>query len=130
MTDSAHIERRERQFWDTMITKDAAAASAMLADQAIVVGARGAARIGREDFARMMKEGKWTLEEYTFKDVEVLFRADDVAIIGYKVTQKGSMNGKSYDFEAADSTTWMRSGGEWLCALHTETPLGQHPMGQ
>jgi ketosteroid isomerase-like protein len=127
--DKRQIERREKAFWDTMISKDADAASAMLADESIVIGPQGAAKIGRGDFSRMMKDGKWTLDEYTLKDVEVLFPADDVAIIGYKVAQKGTMNGKPYDFEAADSTTWMRSGGEWLCALHTETPLGSHPMG-
>jgi len=127
--DKRQIERREKAFWDTMISKDADAASAMLADETIVIGPQGAAKVARSDFPRMVKDGKWTLEEYTMRDVQVLFPAEDVAIIGYKVSQKGTMDGKAYDFEAADSSTWMRSGGKWLCALHTETPLGGYPKG-
>ena len=43
---------------------------------------------------------------------------------GYKVKQKGTMDGKPYSMEAADASTWTRNGDAWLCALHTETMIG------
>ena len=33
------------------------------------------------------------------------------------------MDGKPYDMEAADASTWTKSGEEWLCVMHSETTL-------
>ena len=33
------------------------------------------------------------------------------------------------DLEAADASTWVRRDGQWYCALHTESPLGD-PFGR
>ena len=115
----------EKRFWDTMKTKDADTATAMMAEESVVIGPQGASKIVRGDFARMMEGSKWTLESYNLSKVEVLFPSEDVAVIGYTVQQNGKMDGKPYDMQAADSTTWVRQGDEWLCVLHTETPLEQ-----
>jgi ketosteroid isomerase-like protein len=72
----------------------------------------------------MMDGSKWTLESYKLSDVQVLFPTEGTAVIGYKVRQKGKMDGKPYDMECADSSTWTKSDGSWLCALHTETMMG------
>ncbi len=44
-------------------------------------------------------------------------------MIGYRVKQTGTMDGKPYDMEAADASTWTKSGEEWLCVMHSETTL-------
>jgi hypothetical protein len=125
MSDKQHIIDLEKRFWDTMISKDVEKASAMMANKSIVIGPQGVSQIAKGDFAKMMEEGQWTLEKYRFSGVEVLFPTDSIAVIGYKVKQSGTMNGKPYALEAADASTWTRSGGEWHCVLHTETPIGQ-----
>jgi hypothetical protein len=124
MTRKQTIIDLEKKFWDTMISKDVDTATEMMATKSIVIGPQGISEISRGDFARMMEGSKWTLDSYDFSDVQVLFPTDDTAVIGYKVKQKGTMDGKPYSMEAADASTWTRNGDAWLCALHTETMIG------
>lgn len=128
MPDAQQIVDLETRFWDTMVSQDVEAATAMMADEAIVTGPQGGARISRGDFTKMMEGADWTLDEYRLDDVQVLFPTDDLAVIGYTVSQKGTMNEKPYDMKCADTTTWTRSGDGWRCVVHTETPLGD-PYG-
>ena len=53
----------------------------------------------------------------------MIFPAEDTAIIAYEVHQTGTMKDKPMDLRCADSTTWVRDGREWKCALHTATIL-------
>jgi ketosteroid isomerase-like protein len=128
MSDKQTIMDLEKKFWDTMKTQDTDTATAMMAKESIVIGPQGVSKISKGDFAKMMEDGKWTLENYKFSDMQVLFPDDDTAVIGYKVHQKGTMNGKPYDLEAADASTWTRNGKNWQCVLHTETMIG-NPFG-
>jgi ketosteroid isomerase-like protein len=123
MTEKQTIIDLEKKFWDTMVAKDADTATDMMAKKSIVTGPQGVAEISRGDFGKMMDEGKWTLDSYKFSDVQVIFPNEQTAVIGYKVKQKGMMDGKPYDMEAADASTWTRSGDEWLCVMHSETTL-------
>jgi ketosteroid isomerase-like protein len=123
MTEKQTIIDLEKKFWDTMVSKDADAATDMMAKTSIVTGPQGVAQISRGDFNKMMEEGKWTLESYKFSDVQVIFPNRDTAVIAYRVRQKGTMGGKPYDMEAADASTWTKSGEEWLCVMHSETML-------
>ncbi|HEY5819180.1 MAG TPA: nuclear transport factor 2 family protein [Mesorhizobium sp.] len=129
MPDKQAIVDLEKKFWDTMVSKDAATATDMMAKKSIVIGPQGVAEISRGDFAKMMETSKWTLDSYKMSDIQVVFPSEDTAVIGYKVSQKGTMEGKPYSMEAADATTWTREGKEWLCALHTETVIGNPPGG-
>lgn len=54
---------------------------------------------------------------------DVIMPTDEVAVIAYKVHQTGDMKSKPMDMKCADSTTWVRDGQSWKCALHTETML-------
>jgi ketosteroid isomerase-like protein len=123
VTEKQTIIDLEKKFWDTMVSKDADAATEMMAKRSIVIGPQGVSQISRGDFSKMMEEGKWTLDSYKFSDVQVIFPDEGTAVIGYKVRQKGTMSGKPYDMEAADASTWTKSGGEWLCVMHSETVL-------
>ena len=118
----------EKKFWDAMKAKDADAASAMMGDTCIVAGAQGVADIDKATFARMTAEGKWTLQEYRLRDVTVISPGPDVAVIGYKVSEKITVDGKPMALEAADTSLWCRQDGKWLCFLHTESVLGD-PFG-
>jgi len=60
-------------------------------------------------------------------DIDVVFPADDTAILTYRVKQAMAPRGKSASTtqEMADTSTWVRKGGQWQCVMHTETPLGK-----
>ncbi len=129
MTDkaTARIVDQETRFWQSMIDKDAETAAAMIADACIVTGPMGAVKIDPERYAQMTRDGKWTLKTFELSDVDVIFPADDVAVIAYTVHQTGEMADQPMDLTCADSTTWVLDGQDWKCASHTETILDRAP---
>jgi hypothetical protein len=119
----------EKQFWQAMKDKDAATAVRLTNDPCIVTGAQGVARIDHATFARMMGSTQSTLLDFDLTDIVVEKLSDDVAIVGYKVREKLTVDGKPLTLEAADSSTWLRKNGRWVCALHTEAVSGD-PFGR
>ena len=119
----------EHDFWQTMIDRDIAKATPMLADRIIVTGAQGASTIDVDSFTRMMSDGNWELRRFTLDDVQVEFPHPDVAVIAYKVREELKVDGKPMILEAADASTWIKKDNEWRCALHTESVLGD-PFGR
>ena len=105
MPDSATIERLEKQFWQSMVDKDADKAMTMIADDSLVVGPEGAMRIGPEEYKRMTEEGQWELDRFELSDVNVVFPNEDTGIIVYKVHQTGTMRGQEMDLNCADSSS-------------------------
>ena len=121
--DKQQIIDLETKFWTSMKEKDVPTAQAMIADECLITGPMGTMKADPAKYAEMTKDGQWTLENFEFSDVNVIFPSDDVAVIAYKVHQTGEMKGEPMDLNCADSTTWTRSDGTWKCALHTETIL-------
>jgi hypothetical protein len=111
----------EKRFWQSMVDKDAKLAKSMIADECLITGPMGLMKIDPDKYEAMTKEGQWDLETFTFEDVKVLFPLAETAVIAYKVHQKGTIKGKPMDMRCTDSTTWVRYGNDWKCALHTET---------
>ena len=122
-TDKHAIIDQEKRFWMALKAMDVADAQSMIARECLITGPMGTMRIGPEKYAEMMRDAQWRLDSFDFSDVEVTFPAEGVAVIAYKVHQTGEMKGQPMDLNAADSTTWVRDGGDWKCALHTETIL-------
>ncbi len=124
MTESTDtIVKLEKTFWQSMVDKDADKAMKMIADECLITGPMGTMRSDPEDYKRMTETGEWELDDFEFSDVQVIFPVEDTAIIAYKVHQTGTMKDQPMDLNCADSTTWVRDGDEWKCALHTETIL-------
>ena len=122
-TNKQQIIDLETRFWQSMKDKDPETAQKMIADDCLVTGPMGTMRVDPEKYARLTREGDWTLERFEFSDTDVIFPTDDVAVISYKVHQTGELKGKPMDLKAADSSVWARDGDTWKCALHTETIL-------
>jgi ketosteroid isomerase-like protein len=129
MVSKDEILSLERKFWDAIQAKDAEGAAAMIGEQCIVAGAQGVARIDRATYVKMAQTGKWTLHEYEMTDVQVVEAGPDAAVIGYKVRERLTMEGREMTLEAADTSVWCRRDGRWLCMLHTESVLGD-PFGR
>lgn len=130
-SDQQKIVELEQKFWRTMVDKDIEAAVAMLPEQSIVAGAQGTAMLTHDDYRGMARQGEslWQLKSFLLDDVKVMFPSNDVAVIAYTVIEDMEVEGKHVTLKAADTTTWIRQGGEWLAALHTESILGD-PFGR
>lgn len=130
-TKEQELVETEQRFWDAMKTKDGKAAAELTDDGCIVVGAQGVSAIDRASMRKMTEGGKWELQQFTFneKTRQVRFISDDVAIVGYTVSERIAVEGKTLQFDANDSSVWVRRDGEWRCALHTESLAGD-PYGR
>ena len=129
--DKQKIIDLEQKFWQTMVDKDTEVSVAMLPEKSIVTGAQGTALLTHNDYRGMAKQGDklWRLKSFHFDDMKVIFPADGVAVIAYIVEAEMEVEGKPMTMKAADATTWVREGGNWLAALHTESVLGD-PFGR
>jgi ketosteroid isomerase-like protein len=118
----------EKSYWDAVKRKDGARTAQLSGETALLTGARGVSIIPKDKMGRMTESGNWTLDSYDFEDFEVTMPAPDVAIIAYKVRQRMTMDGKPQDFQAAESSTWVRGATGWECHAHSETvlPVNQH----
>ena len=120
----------EKEYWQAIKDKDTDAAMRLTDDKCIVAGAQGVASIDRNAFAGMLNSGNWTLHEFHIDDdIQVRLLSDDVAVVGYKVMEKLTVEGKPVTLEAADTSAWTRRDGRWLCGLHTESIFGD-PFGR
>ena len=117
------ITKLETSFWQSMADKDPEAAMAMIADECLIAGSMGTMKIDPAKYAEMTREGQWSLKTFAFSDHEVVFPADDVAVVDYTVHQTGEMKDKPMDMRCADTTTWVKQGDTWKCSAHTETML-------
>ena len=120
----------ERQYWQAIVDKDTDAAMRLTDDSCIITGAQGVGKIDRKTFADMMVAARYTLHGFELKDgAQVRLLREDVAIVAYQVHEGLTVEGKPVTLDAADSSTWVRRDGRWVCALHTEALAGD-PFGR
>lgn len=128
--NESEIIEVEKAFWKSIQDKDIDTALRLTDDVSIVTGAQGVASIDHKQYAEMAKSDLWTLQRFEFLGKpEVRFITDDVAVIGYKVREEMTVEGKPLTLEAAQASTWVRKDGQWKCVLHTESLLGD-PFGR
>ena len=123
------IVELETEYWRAIRDKDIDAAVRLTDDPCLVAGAQGVHSLDHEAFVEMAKSPTWELRTFEIADTNVRMLTDDVAIIGYTVTEEMIVGGKPVTLKAADTSTWVRRDGRWTCALHSESVLGD-PFGR
>lgn len=133
MSDAAATEKEllalERQYWQSLKDGDAEQSARMSDDPCIVTGASGVGRIDRPSLEKMLATATWKLTGFEISSPVTKFLTDDVAVIAYKVHEELLVDGKSVKLDAADTSTWIRRNGRWVCAVHTEALVGD-PFGR
>lgn len=116
----------EKQYWQAMKNNDIDAALRLTDDPCLVAGAHGVRSIDRPTFIAIMKKMPATVRDFVVKDdAQVRLLGNDVAIVAYTVCEELSTpEGKTVTLDAVDTSTWVRRNGRWLCAMHTESILG------
>ena len=119
----------ETKFWQSMVDGDADTAIGMLNEPALMVSSHGALKFDHEAYRGMADQGPMVITAFELSDVEVLLPSENTAILTYRVRQTvaprdaGGSNGQhATTQDMLDSSTWVRSGDEWRCVMHTETP--------
>jgi ketosteroid isomerase-like protein len=119
----------EQQYWQAIKDKDVEAAMRLTDETCVLAGAQGVGRIDRKALITMMQSAPYTLKSFDLRDFDVHMLGTDVAIVAYRVREDLTVEGKPLTLEAADASTWVRRDGHWVCALHTESILGD-PFGR
>jgi len=128
-TSEKDLVELEKQYWKALQDQDAGAAIELTDFPCIITGPQGVGRIDKQQFAAMMKDARYTLNQAKLSDVQVRLLNDDVAVVAYKVHEELTVEGKPVAFDAADASTWIRRNGHWTCAVHTEAIVGD-PFGR
>ena len=105
----------EMQFWKSMKDKNVDAALRLTYEPCIVAGAHGVSSIDKKTFAKMMATGTWTLQDFEIRDVKVQQLNEEVAIIGYKVHEELTVDGKPLNQPFLDPNTMMADPKVYPC---------------
>jgi hypothetical protein len=119
----------EQEYWQSMKKGDVDTMLRLTQDPCIVTGPQGISRIDHATLAKMAAQPNWKLDDFKLDSIEVEQIDDGVAIIGYKVHEELTVDGKPVSLDAADTSTWVKKNGEWQCAMHTEALAGD-PFGR
>ena len=119
----------ERKFWQSMIDEDTETALSLLDEPALMVSTHGSMQFDHAGYRQMAEKGTMVVKDFELSDMHVVFPTDATAILTYRVRQSMSPRGKQEVItqEMADSSTWVRKGDRWQCAMHTETPATRDP---
>jgi hypothetical protein len=128
-TLEAELIDLEKKYWRAIKDQDLDTLSDLTDFPVVVTGAQGVGVIDKPTFDSMVKASNWTLNEYELDEPVVRLINDDVAVLAYKVREIMTVDGEPVAIDAADTSTWMRRNGNWVCALHTESISGD-PFGR
>jgi hypothetical protein len=119
----------EKEYWKAVQDRDVDKAMELTAFPCLVTNPRGVRWADKEALAAMMRHGRYGIDRVDLRDPQVHFLGEHVAIIAYLVHEELIIDGKLVRVDAADSSTWVRKNGHWLCAAHSEALTGD-PFGR
>ncbi|HVK62669.1 MAG TPA: nuclear transport factor 2 family protein [Bdellovibrionales bacterium] len=120
----------EKKYWQALKDRDVQAALKLTADPCVVTGAQGVGVMTLQQMEEMSKSADYRLNSFEFVgEPDVISVTDDVAVVAYKVKEDLTVDGKPVKLEAAESSTWVKREGNWVCVLHNESISGD-PFGR
>lgn len=120
----AELLALENQYWQAIKDKDGEAVTRLSDDPCVITGADGVRRVDRQALNGLMKAMSYTLHDFSIDDAQVRLLGADVAVVAYNVHEELTVEGKPVTIDAADTSTWVRQNGSWVCAVHTESLKG------
>lgn len=110
---------REKEILELIKKKDIQGFAANLADDQLYVNDKGVHT--KAQTVKSVAEG--TLLEFALDDWKVLMVNKDTALLTYRVTSKGIVNGQEASGVTRESTLWVKRGGKWLAVFHQDTTV-------
>lgn len=115
----------EKRYWRAIQDRNVEAAVELTDFPCIIAGARGIGRVEEPAYRKMMESPPYRIHRVELgDDAEMRRLGDDIAVLAYEVHEELTVDGEPVKLDAADSSTWIRRDGQWRCAAHTETILG------
>ena len=124
-TSSKTLMELERKFWQSIVDQDTNIALEMLSEPALMVSSHGSIKFDHDGYRKMAEQGSMVVTSFQFSDMDVVFPDEKTAVLTYHVKQSVAPRGEgtsNVQQEMNDTSTWVQTGGEWKCVMHTETP--------
>lgn len=115
------IQELEKQYWDTMASKDYETVQQLTKFPCIVAGKQGVMSVDEPGFKKMFDQNinkKMTVKSISDEHARV---SEDHAMIAYLIELDYDGNVMKY----ACTSTWVKESGDWKCAMHTESDLAE-----
>ena len=124
-TREQDLVQLETRFWQSMVDQDSDTAVGLLSEPAVMVSSHGAMQFDHAGYRKMADQGTLIVKSFEFDDMQVVFPNASTAILTYSVRQGVAPRGKGATTiqEMNDSSTWIKTGNDWKCVMHTETPV-------
>jgi hypothetical protein len=118
----------ETKFWQSMVDHDTDMALTLLCEPALMVSSHGAMKFDHAGYRKMADHGSMVVNAFEFSHMEVVLPNETTAILSYRVKQSIAPRGPgaTTEQEMNDTSTWVKTGEAWRCAMHTETPVESH----
>ncbi len=119
---SQEIYNLEKRYWQAMQDHDLKTAIELTKFPCIVASAHGSQTVDRASFEKMFNSDRHHLKEFTIDKGRFLARevSPGTFVTAYEVKSSFAENGKSREINAIDTSTWIKEGDKWICAMHTE----------
>ncbi len=124
--DSDESVERERQLWLAYQSRDRARIEALIAPDAIDVGAGGV--LTRDEVLAAVEQMR--IESFELDDVRIRSVGPEVEIVVSRSTVAGTYRGQPFPFSVVRSTSvWARDGGSWRLVHRVECPESRRVDG-
>ena len=115
--DAAMIEAKENAAWQAFKEKKADDFKKVVDQDMVAVYAEGIADMATE----MADMQKWDMKSFAISDFKAHSDEKDVMVTTYKVTLKGTFDGKDASGVYNAGSVWKLENGAWLAIFHTNT---------
>lgn len=118
----------EKKYWQSMQDHDLDTALKLTDFPCIVTSSHGVKSVEKDEFIKMFENHQQeSIHSFEFnKEPEVRLLNENTAIVAYEIHAMVTAEGKKKPMDAIDTSTWIKRGGKWVCALHTETERMVH----
>jgi hypothetical protein len=115
----------EKRYWRAMQDNDVETAVSLTDFPCIVAGSRGVRSVDERAYREMIASPTYQVKQFTVKgEMQARMVSEDVGIVAYEIHERLNVNGSPITIDATDASAWVRRGGRWRCALHTESIAG------
>jgi len=109
----------EKKYWNGMAAHDFETVKSLTKFPCIVAGKQGIMNVDEPAYKQMFEQGSGRNIKINGLSSQQIQAGQDHAMIAYIIDM--DFDGKA--MKCACTSTWVKEGGKWLCAMHTECDL-------
>jgi hypothetical protein len=120
----ATVKKIEQEILDGILKSDTAALEKYLTSDYLGIGPDGVTQ-NKSELLADIKSGTLKLESSTMSDMKVQVAGDDMAVVAYRSTDKGTYKGKDVTGEYRWLDVFVKRDGKWQIAVDQGTQIAK-----